>query len=58
MSVSAVIKLGSKVRVAGRGNNFYEVVEKVSPIRVGDWVVRKPNGSMLSVNPSILKVVK
>jgi hypothetical protein len=58
MSVSVVMELGSKVRVAGRGNNLYEVVEKVSPIRVGDWIVRKPNGSMLSVNPSILKVVK
>jgi hypothetical protein len=52
------MELGTKVRVAGRGNTFYEVAEKVSPIRVGDWIVRKPDGSMLSVSPSALKVVK
>ncbi len=52
------MELGTKVRVVGRGNTIYSVAEKSSPIREGEWVVRKPNGSMLSVKPSALKVVK
>lgn len=52
------MNLGSKVRVAGRGNTVYTIAEKCSPIRESDWIVRKPDGSMLSVNPSTLKAVE
>jgi hypothetical protein len=52
------MELGTKVRVVGRGNTIYSVAEKSSPVRVGEWIVRKSNGSMISVKPSDLKVAK
>lgn len=52
------MELGTKVRVVGRGNTIYAVAEKSSPVREGEWIVRKPNGSMLSVKPADLKLVK
>jgi hypothetical protein len=52
------MELGTRVRVAGRGNTIYSVAEKSSPIRENEWIVRKPNGSMLSAKPSDLKLVK
>ena len=52
------MELGTKVRVAGRGNTIFSVAEKSSPIRENEWIVRKTNGSMLSVKPSDLKVAK
>lgn len=52
------MELGTKVRVVGRGNTIYAVAEKSSPIREGEWIVCKPSGSMLSVKPADLKLVK
>lgn len=52
------MELGTRVRVVGRGNTIYAVAEKSSPVREGEWIVRKPNGSMLSVKPADLKLVK
>lgn len=52
------MEIGTKVRVSGRGNTLYEIAEKCSPIREGEWVVRRSNGSMLSVKPESLKLVK
>ena len=51
------LELGTKVRVAGQGNTIYFIAEKSSPIRQGEWIVRKPNGSMLSTNPTNLKSI-
>ena len=52
------MNLGTKVRVVGQGNTVYSIAEKSSPIRQGEWIVRKPNGSMLSVSPTNLKSIK
>lgn len=52
------LELGTRVRVAGKGNTIYLVAEKSSPIRQDEWIVRKSNGSMLSVKPSNLKPIK
>lgn len=49
--------LGTKVRVAGKGNTIFKVVEVDSPVREGEWIVRKSDGSMWSVRPETLKVV-
>lgn len=51
------MELATKVRVSGQGNLVWEVVEKDSPIRLGEWIVRRVDGSMLSVSPSILTKV-
>lgn len=51
------MKLATKVRVAGQGDLIWEVVEKDSPVRPGEWIVRREDGSMLSVTPSNLAEV-
>ena len=51
------LQLGDKVKVAGKGNTTYLVVDKDSPVRLGDWIVRRANGSMLSTNPNKLRKV-
>lgn len=51
------LELGTRVRVAGKGNAIYYVAEKSSPIRQDEWIVRKANGSMLSVKPTELKEI-
>lgn len=55
--MNTALELGTKVRVVGYGNTLYLVAEKTSPIRQGEWIVRKPNGSMLSVKPENLKPI-
>lgn len=52
------LELGTKVRVAGQGNTIYSIAEKSSPVGHGEWIVRKSNGSMLSVKPTDLKPIK
>ena len=52
------IEIGTKVRVKGRGNTIFTLADKSSPVRYTDWwIVRKANGSLLSVNPSNVKPV-
>lgn len=52
------MELTTKVRVAGQGNLAWEIVAKDSPIRQGEWIVRRAGGAMLSVEPANLKVIK
>lgn len=52
------MELATKVRVAGQGNLIWEIVEKSSPVRQGEWIVRRASGEMLSAKPSSLKVIK
>jgi hypothetical protein len=49
---------GDKVRVVGGGNAVYEVGDKSSPLGRGEWIIRRPSGSMRSVHPSRLVLVK
>jgi hypothetical protein len=51
------MELTTKVRVAGQGNLIWEIVEKSSPIRQGEWILRRASGEMLSAKPSSLKVI-
>lgn len=52
------MELATKVRVAGQGNLIWEIVSKDSPIRLGEWIVRRAGGAMLSANPANLKAIK
>jgi hypothetical protein len=52
-----IMGLGSVVRVKGFGNYRYQVVGVSSPVRSGEWIVRKSGGSMLSVKPECLNEV-
>jgi hypothetical protein len=51
------MELTTKVRVAGQGNLVWEIVEKSSPLRQGEWIVRRAGGAMLSAKPSSLKII-
>lgn len=52
------LEVGDRVRVRGEGNKIYEVAEKSSPVKEGEWIVRRPDGSMMSVSPETLKLVE
>jgi hypothetical protein len=51
------IEIGTKVRVKGRGNTIFTLADKTSPVRHGDWIVRKSNGAMVAVKSYDVKAV-
>ena len=51
------MELTTKVRVAGQGNLIWQIADKSSPVRQGEWIVRRADGAMLSAKPSSLKVI-
>jgi hypothetical protein len=52
------IEIGTKVRVKGLGNTIFTLADKSSPVKYGDWIVRKDNGSMWSVWSKAVKPVE
>jgi hypothetical protein len=52
------IEIGTKVRVKGFGNTIFTLADKSSPVKYGDWIVRKDNGSMWSVWSKAVKPVE
>jgi len=52
------MNIGDKVRILKGGNLIYVVAEKSSPVRNGEWIVGRPNGSLRSIDPNQLKKVE
>lgn len=52
------IEIGTKVRVKGRGNTIFTLADKSSPVRHGEWVVRRASGALFGVKADSVKPVK